>query len=54
VLSPIDFFAYLPVHFLGRTPETPPEKAYGYEDEKHVGGRPLVFEITMLDTNTED
>jgi len=34
--------------------ETPPEKAYGYEDEKHVGGRPLVFEITMLDTNTED
>ncbi len=34
--------------------ETPPEKAYGPNDPKHVGGRPLVFEITMLDTNTED
>ena len=34
--------------------EVPPDKGYGLEDEKHVGGRPLIFEITMLDVNTED
>ena len=34
--------------------EVPPEKGYGPDDEKHVGGRPLIFEITMLDVNTED
>jgi len=34
--------------------EVPPEKGYGPEDEKHVGGRPLIFEITMLDVNSED
>ena len=34
--------------------EVPPEKGYGPDDEKHVGGRPLVFEITMVDMNTED
>ena len=32
--------------------EVPPEKGYGANDEKHVGGRPLVFEITILDINT--
>lgn len=34
--------------------EVPPEKGYGPDDEKHAGGRPLVFEITMLDTNADD
>ncbi len=34
--------------------EVPPEKGYGPDDEKHVGGRPLVFEITMLDVNTNN
>jgi len=33
--------------------EVPPDKGYGANDEKHVGGRPLVFEITMLDINTQ-
>ena len=31
-----------------------PEKGYGPEDVKHIGGRPIIFEITMLDINTED
>ena len=34
--------------------EVPPEKGYGANDEKHVGGRSLVFEITMLDINSGD
>ena len=34
--------------------EIPSEKGYGPDDPKHVGGRPLVFEITMLDINTEN
>ena len=33
--------------------EVPPEKGYGANDEKHVGGRSLIFEITMLDINTQ-
>jgi len=37
-----------------RVVEIPPEKGYGEYDEKHVGGRPLVFEIKMLDVNTEN
>ena len=34
--------------------EVSPEKGYGPEDVKHIGGRPIIFEITMLDINTED
>lgn len=34
--------------------EVPPEKGYGINDEKHSEGRPLVFEITMLDVNSEN
>jgi len=34
--------------------EVPPEKGYGFEDEKHTGGRSLVFEITMLDVNIDN
>ncbi|MDP6156691.1 MAG: FKBP-type peptidyl-prolyl cis-trans isomerase [Candidatus Thermoplasmatota archaeon] len=34
--------------------EVPPEKGYGPDDEKHVGGRPLVFEITIIDRNMDD
>ena len=32
----------------------PPEKGYGKDDPKHVDGKALIFEITMLDVNTED
>jgi len=34
--------------------EIPPEKGYGPDDPKHVGGRPLVFEITIIDMNMDD
>ncbi len=34
--------------------DVPPEKGYGAEDPKHVDGKSLIFEITMLDVNTED
>ena len=37
-----------------RVVEIPPEKGYGEDDYKHLGGRPMIFEIKMLDTNTED
>ena len=34
--------------------EVPPEKGYGPDDPKHVGGRSLVFEITISDMNIDD
>lgn len=34
--------------------EVPPEKGYGPDDPKHVGGRSLIFEITVEDMNLDD